>query len=66
MYARLAQLVRSLTANHKVPSSVPDLIEGVTLVGRPSFATPSVDKDVKPLFGPGSLLCSKLVTCLLN
>ena len=26
--ARLAQLVRSLTANHEVPGSIPSLVEG--------------------------------------
>ena len=40
--ARLAQLVRSLTANQEVPG------RGLSF-GRPSFATPSVDRDVKPL-----------------
>ena len=29
--ARLAQLVRSLTANQKVPGSIPGLVEGWTL-----------------------------------
>ena len=46
--ARLAQLVRSLTANQKVPGSIPGLVEGLNF-GCPSFATPSVDRDVKPL-----------------
>ena len=39
---RLAQLVRSLTANQKFTGSISSF-------GRPSFATPSVDRDVKPL-----------------
>ena len=32
---RLVQLVRSLTANQKVPGSIPGLIEGLTLGGLP-------------------------------
>ena len=36
---RLAQLVRSLIANQEVPGSIL----------RPSFATPSVDREVKSL-----------------
>ena len=31
MYARLAQLVGSVTANQKVPGSIPSLVEGWTL-----------------------------------
>ena len=46
--ARLVQLVRSLTANQEVPGSSPDLVVGLNF-GRPSFATPSVDRDVKLL-----------------
>ena len=48
--ARLAQLVRSLTANQEVPvqSSVPWPGRGLNF-GRPFFATPSVDMDVKLL-----------------
>ena len=45
----LAQLHRSPTANHKVPGSIPGLVAGGLNFGRPSFATPSVDRDVKPL-----------------
>ena len=44
--ARVARLVRSPTANQEVPN--PGLIEGWTL-GDLSFATLSVDMDVKPL-----------------
>ena len=48
MCARLAQLVRSLTANQKVPAGFnPRPGRGLNF-GRPSFATPSVDRDVKP------------------
>ena len=31
MRARLAQLVRSLTANQEVPGSIPGLVEGLNL-----------------------------------
>ena len=47
MFVRLTQLVRSLTANKKVLGSIPDLVE-VELWG-PSFATPSIDREIKPL-----------------
>ena len=46
--ARLAQLVRSLTTNQKVLGSNPRPGRGLNF-GRPSFATLSVDRDVKPL-----------------
>ena len=45
---RLAQLVRSLTANQEVLGSIPWSGWGLNF-RRPSFATPSVDRDVKPL-----------------
>ena len=46
--ARLAQLIRSLTANQEVPGFKPRPGRGLNF-GRPSFATPSVDRDVKLL-----------------
>ena len=45
--ARLAQSVRSLTANQKVPGS--KFNQRGLKYERPSFATPPVDGDVKPL-----------------
>ena len=46
--ARIAQLVRFQTANLKVSGSI--LLPGRGLnFERPSFATPPVDRDVKPL-----------------
>ena len=44
--ARLAQLVRSLTANQEVPGSRPGRGLNFEI---PSFATPPVDIDIKPL-----------------
>ena len=37
------------------PGSIPGLVEGLNF-GRPSFATPSVDRDVKPLVWPLDVL----------
>ena len=46
--ARLAQLVKSLTANPGGPRFNPRPGRGLNF-GRPSFATPSVGRDVRPL-----------------
>ena len=47
--SRLAQLVRSLTINQEGTGSIVGLLDQGLNSGRPSFATPPVDRDVNLL-----------------